>query len=88
MPVEQGQASIVITGKAIDGYRCKVLRSAIDLRLKGIQTNRQLTVRVLLELAKEYTGQTYKTSMKGLQQASDDLYRLMDGKTLDEIGRH
>lgn len=83
MPVQNG----TITGAAVLGFRGAVLISSIGLYLKtGMQSTRIATPALMRNVATEFTGKKYPRSRKGLERAYADLAKLMDGKTLDQIG--
>jgi hypothetical protein len=87
MPVKQNAGSTLLTGDAVGGFRCAVVKSAISLYLKtGMQANRAYTPANMRAVATEYTKVVYPRSRKGLERALADLEALMQGRTLDEVG--
>jgi hypothetical protein len=87
MPVENKGGSVVVTGAAVDGFRVRVILSALELYIRtGMKANRLYTPTNMRNAASGITGKTYARSQKGLKAAAEDLRSFMDGKTLDEIG--
>lgn len=66
------------TPEQIDGFRLRVVYSAINLYLKtGMKANRAYTPENMKRVVSEYTGKTYPRSRKGLESARDDLAQLL-----------
>ena len=65
--------SVMFSGRdAVELYRAMSLRSAIDLYAKSkLKMTRRLTPSLMLQLAGEYTGNSYKRGQ--YEQASRDL---------------
>lgn len=85
MPVEKG----TITGNAIGGFRGLLVLHSIKIYLETdgkIQSTRAATPGNMRKWATQYTGKAYPRSRKGLVQAFNDLSKLAEGKSLDELG--
>lgn len=57
---KDGSASTFAGRDAVEVYRAATLASALGLLSKGIKPTRGFTAKKAFELAKRYTGQTYK----------------------------
>ena len=59
--------------KGIPFYRAAVMKSSLELLIKGIRPSRNYTLTNVLKITSEYTGKQYKVSKKEAKRAIDDL---------------
>lgn len=70
---------MVFTGSQIDGFRLRVVASAMSLYLKtGMKVNRAYTPTNMTAVVSEYTGKTYARSRTGLEEAYADLLTIIN----------
>jgi len=68
---------VLDTPEKIEGFRIRVIQSAIKLYLDhGIRANRFATPQNLRTLVMKITGTAYARSRKGLEKAQQDLLTL------------
>lgn len=76
MPIEHSASgeAVAITGNAINFFQVACLRSAISLYLEtGIKPTRGVGPKQMCALATRYTGTSYKSGRRGLEQALTDI---------------
>lgn len=70
---DKGEARSFTGRDAVNVYAAAVVRSAIGLKLKGINATRGVTVKGLIARASQITGNQYKSGKAGMIEAQADL---------------
>jgi hypothetical protein len=91
MPVERTESgATVMTGQAVVGFAAMSLLMSLKMYIETngrLRASRAHTPGNMRAAATRFTGKTYARSRKGLIDAFYDLARLMEGKSLDEVGQ-